>query len=188
MFSEAFDNQNGDGMRPMAGLFLDGNSLYGTTFYGGEAANGVLFSVGLNNTNFSLLHTFNPGSDASNPEGVLCGNANTIYGTAPDTLFSLALADTNYYVLHTFEGGADDGAGPEGGLLLVSNTLYGASVGGGTPGDGTIYSLVPPWTHHRGAANECVRCLRRLNRLHRRGRSRHIHESLLPMVTIAEPP
>lgn len=144
MFSEAFDNQNGDGMRPMAGLFLDGNSLYGTTFYGGEAANGVLFSVGLNNTNFSLLHTFNPGSDASNPEGVLCGNANTIYGTAPDTLFSLALADTNYYVLHTFEGGADDGAGPEGGLLLVSNTLYGASVGGGTPGDGTIYSLVPP--------------------------------------------
>ncbi|HEV3092059.1 MAG TPA: hypothetical protein VGX91_11535 [Candidatus Cybelea sp.] len=53
-------------------------------------------------------------------------------------------------MLHSF-GGSPDGARPYGGLIDVSGTLYGATVGGGHPkctvynatGCGTVFALTP---------------------------------------------
>ena len=151
MFSEAFNNNNADGANPNAGLFLSGNKLYGTTVFGGNDANGVVFSMDPNGGNFSVLHDFNPGLDGSNPYGGVSGTANTLYGTAQTSgnngigiLFALAPGDTNFNVLHYFSGHTDDGSFPQAGVLLVSNTVYGTTHNGGAIGAGTIFSFALP--------------------------------------------
>src|SRR6266516_926459 len=52
-----------------------------------------------------------------------------------------------FKVLHTFSAVPrdavtnSDGAGPNGGLLLSGNTLYGTTRGGGVYGDGTVFTV-----------------------------------------------
>ena len=94
---------NSDGGYPIAGLILSGNSLYGTTSYGGGSSRGTVFKVNTHGRSFMTLHTF----------------------SAPD-IFSF----TN-----------SDGAFPYAGLILSGNTLYGTAVGGGSSGNGTVFSL-----------------------------------------------
>jgi uncharacterized repeat protein (TIGR03803 family) len=40
-----WDYANSDGFHPTAGLVLSGNTLYGTTYYGGSAGAGTVFSL-----------------------------------------------------------------------------------------------------------------------------------------------
>src|SRR5207245_2162792 len=92
---------------PWTGLILSGNTLYGTTQYGGSG-DGTVFSVNTDGTRFTLLHTFtatsHPGfvdgtnSDGASPRAGLILSSNTLYGTAyvggswgRGTVFSLSL-------------------------------------------------------------------------------------------------
>jgi uncharacterized repeat protein (TIGR03803 family) len=43
--SSSFPYTNSDGATPQAGLILSGNTLYGTTIYGGDSGNGTVFSI-----------------------------------------------------------------------------------------------------------------------------------------------
>ena len=55
-----------------------------------------------------------------------------------------AFAQGHYFtVIHQFAGGANDGAGPNGALLLSGGTLYGMSSAGGGENQGTIFRLNP---------------------------------------------
>lgn len=47
---------NSDGANPTAGLILSGNTLYGTTAYGGSSGNGTVFSLSLESVRISEPH------------------------------------------------------------------------------------------------------------------------------------
>src|SRR5882724_6033893 len=49
---------NGDGAGPYAGLALLGDRLYGATIGGGSLGGGTVFSVNLDGTRFTTLHSF----------------------------------------------------------------------------------------------------------------------------------
>src|SRR5207244_2581884 len=84
---------------PEAGLILSGNSLYGTTAYGGSLGYGTVFAVNTDGTDFTNLHSFNPSTDGVHPAAALVLSGNRLYGTAADggssgngTVFSLSLS------------------------------------------------------------------------------------------------
>src|SRR5438105_2552593 len=56
-----------DGGRPYAGLIFSGNTLYGTTYFGGISDKGTVFAVNTDGTGFTILHNFNGSSDGWGP-------------------------------------------------------------------------------------------------------------------------
>ena len=59
---------------------------------------------------------------------------------ADGTLFAVNTDGTAFTTLHSFTGGSD-GANPWSGLISSGNTLYGTASGGGSSGNGTVFSL-----------------------------------------------
>jgi len=113
-FATAFNGQigafglplrvNSDGASPQAKLILSGNTLYGTTFYGGSWGAGTVFAVKTDGTRFTTLHTFTTidnayaNSDGAAPLAGLVLSGSTLYGEAiiggqwgKGTLFSLSI-------------------------------------------------------------------------------------------------
>ncbi len=87
-------------------------------------------------------------NDGANPVGGLARDKNgTLYGTAENggahgagTVFSLARDGTST-TLYSFAGGTD-GASPQGDILRIKDTLYGATSSGGDSNNfGTIYKV-----------------------------------------------
>lgn len=140
---------NSDGAQPNAGLVLSGNTLYGTTSFGGSADSGTIFSMNTNGTAFTVLYNFTGGNDGGNPYGGLVLAGTNLFGTAIDggafgdgTVFAINTNGNNFTVLHTFTGG-NDGARPRASLLLSSNLLYGTTYQGGLDDDGTVFAINP---------------------------------------------
>jgi uncharacterized repeat protein (TIGR03803 family) len=156
---------NFDGVNPKAGLVLSGNTLYGTTAFGGSSANGTVFAVKTDGTDFTVLHHFtittydgssSTNGDGANPVSTLIISGNTLYGTALNggtsgngTLFAVGTDGTGFQILHNFTMSStnsscvytnSDGAIPDFGFLS-GNTLYGTATSGGSYGNGTIFSL-----------------------------------------------
>ena len=143
---------NNDGTSPVAGLVLSGNMLYGTAAQGGTSGAGTVFAINTIGPIFTNLHefTFN---DGVFPEADLILSGNTLYGTAngggssgDGTIFAINTDGTGFTNLHSFtatdtNGFNNDGAFPEAGLILSSNTLYGTANGGGGSGVGTVFAL-----------------------------------------------
>ena len=157
---------NSDGANPVAPLILSGNTLYGTTYYGGTNGYGTVFAVNTDGTGFTNLHTFSPTTfgfeisstncDGADPNAGLILSGDTLYGMTTyggtngnGTVFSLNTNGTGFTVLHAFSpvsttgisGINTDGANPVSGLVLSGNTLYGTTPGGGTNADGTVFAL-----------------------------------------------
>jgi uncharacterized repeat protein (TIGR03803 family) len=153
---------SGDGFMPTAGLFLSGNTLYGTTIYGGAFGSGVVFAIRTDGTGYTILHCFSgqysapggPPYDGARPNGSVILSGNTLYGTttlggtpippyqADGTVFAVntdgtsLVADTT---LHPFIG--SDGAEPQAALILSGNTLYGTAYAAGTNNSGTVFAM-----------------------------------------------
>jgi uncharacterized repeat protein (TIGR03803 family) len=75
---------NVDGRFPQAALTLSGDTLYGTTYYGGSANWGTLFSLNTSvpiGTGFTVLHHFDSGSVGKAPAASVILSGNTLYGT-----------------------------------------------------------------------------------------------------------
>lgn len=154
-----------DGAYPFVGLALIGNTLYGVTSYGGSNSLGSVFALETNGANFHLVHSFSalsydldtgtftnidgyePGTALTVAGGQLCGTAGSGGSAGSGTVFELSTDGSYFSVLHNFtatESGSEtnaDGNDPFGRLLLVGNTLYGTTDGGGINGDGTVFSL-----------------------------------------------
>jgi uncharacterized repeat protein (TIGR03803 family) len=96
---------NSDGGAPECGLFLSGNTLYGTAGAGGSSGYGTVFAVNTDGTGFTNLYNFTATSgaygtntDGASPRTGLILSGNTLYGTAQSggnagagTVFSLSL-------------------------------------------------------------------------------------------------
>jgi uncharacterized repeat protein (TIGR03803 family) len=77
---------NCDGASPQAALILSGNTLYGTTYYGGAGGKGAVFAVTTNGTGFAIMHAFTStagsiNGDGANPNAGLLLSDNTLFGT-----------------------------------------------------------------------------------------------------------
>jgi uncharacterized repeat protein (TIGR03803 family) len=144
----------GDGT-PSSELVMSGSTLYGAAHGGGHWRNGAIYSLSTDGTGFTNLYSFTTASDAP---GELVLSGTTFYGTARGggtwgngTVFALNTDGTGFRVLHTFSasgptlphqpwGPNSDGSGPVE-LMISGNTLYGVARGGGSSGDGTVFSL-----------------------------------------------
>lgn len=129
-----------NGATPYAGVTLDAaGNLYGTTYYGGSAANaGVIYKL-TSAGQESVLYAFTGGDDGANPTGgVTLDAAGNLYGTATTkgssdcgVLFKLDTSGA-YTALHTFAGAY--GCNPEAAPVFDSAAnLY------GTTSSGAIY-------------------------------------------------
>ena len=146
-----------DGENPSGALIQapDG-TLYGLTNFGGTHGYGTVYSLNRDGHpwNEAVLYNFIGGPDGGQPRGSLMLDAGTgaLYGTADGggdsncgTAYSLTRSGGgwNYAVIHTFAGGNNDGCFPAAGVHegAKSGTLFGASAGGGSANDGTVFEL-----------------------------------------------
>ena len=143
-------------------LFLSGNTLFGTTPFGGANGLGIVFKYELVTGKFTTLYSFqgNGVNDGAIPyDGVVADSSGNLYGTTYagggtscnngtftgcGTVYELASINhgTRYQesVLYAFQG-APDGAQPGGRLIIYSNAppsgqtvLIGNTGTGGTTG------------------------------------------------------
>jgi uncharacterized repeat protein (TIGR03803 family) len=149
----ATQSTNSDGVEPLGGLILSGNTLYGMAYGGGSSGGGTVFKINTNGTGFTNLHSFTGGSDGAVPDGLIL-SGNTLYGTAAQggsssgsgTVFAINTDGTGFTNLYNFTaydpntGINSDGASPSG-VTLSGNTLYGSADLGGSSGSGTLFAL-----------------------------------------------
>ena len=151
----SFAGGTADGATPEGGVVVDDDTnIYGTTQSGGKYGKGVLFKLtasasGGGNYTESILHHFGAPGDGATPYAapVLALKGDYMYGTTSaggaggvGTIYEIKTNGTKYKVLHSFS--AATGANPGYGSLFLSvKTLYGATVGGGKPGLGVVYSF-----------------------------------------------
>ncbi len=145
----SFDNY--DGYFPLGTLVASGATLYGTTLMGGhQRLLAKVFAIKTDGTGFTNLFSFTNGIDGISPEAGLTLYGNTLYGTTYNggtknfgTVFAIHTDGSGFTNVYSFTNGID-GAYPAAALWLSGNTLYGTANGGGTNGDGTIFSLTLP--------------------------------------------
>lgn len=152
---------NADGAIPYGGLIVSGDKLYGTASSGGAGGNGVVFSLGTNGANFTVLHHFSARDaitgtnfDGAIPYGGLVLSDGILYGTTfaggaggQGGIFSVPTNGLGFTVRHHFSATDSvsrtnaDGAAPSAGLTLSSNLLFGAASAGGEGAAGTVFSF-----------------------------------------------
>jgi uncharacterized repeat protein (TIGR03803 family) len=150
-FTALSDSTNRDGAFPEGNLILSGDTLYGTTSFGGPGASGTVFRVNTDGSGFTNLYSFTGGSSGANPSAGVVLSGNTLYGTTygsgsanGGTVFAVNTDGTGFTALHEFTGGKDDGYSAVAGLVLSGNTLYGATFFGGAGDSGTVFALTLP--------------------------------------------
>lgn len=114
----------------------------------------LLFAGRLTAQPLVSLHSFNNTNDGRYADNELVLSDNTLYGTAQfggnfdrGTIFSIKTDGSGFSILHSFSATADppytntDGAYPEAGLIVSTNTLYGTTSQGGTSVVGTVFRV-----------------------------------------------
>ena len=136
-----------DGSEPYGGLVMDvASNLYGTTLYGGEYGDGVLYEIAKGSGAVTTLASFN-GSNGSTPAGELLLQGGNLYGTtfyggpfASGTVFEYELGSDTLITLASFDG--NNGADPAAGLIMDgSGNLYGTTSEWGVYGVGTVFEV-----------------------------------------------
>lgn len=160
-----------DGRSPSGNLVVLNGLLYGTTMEGGSGTGcshypygcGTVFAVTPSGTEH-VVYNFNGEPDGAEPNGSLVALNGVLYGTTFQggtnaqcslsytvgcgVIFSVTPSG-NERVLHRFKG-IPDGISPSAGLIVVGDTLYGTTFGGGIKGCdyhfpqegcGTVYKI-----------------------------------------------
>jgi len=140
-----------DGNYSTGGLIFDSSdNLYGTTGDGGPGGGigGTAFQMKPDGT-LSTICVFDGGFGPYS--GMIFDQAGNLYGTTPSggaygpgIVFKLTPSNGGWTetILHDFNG--DDGAAPQGRLLLDGHgNLYGTTVGGGAYGYGVVFEVTP---------------------------------------------
>lgn len=154
----AFKGQPDAGF-PYGGLRFDAaGNLYGTTYYDGAYNYGTVYRLSPTPSGEwteTVLHSFGAGSDGAGPiSDVVFDAAGNMYGTTSEggagcgcgTIFKMTPNGDGSWtegIAHRFQG-APDGAFPYNGMVGDSQgSFYGATVHGGSHGDGSVYKFTP---------------------------------------------
>jgi uncharacterized repeat protein (TIGR03803 family) len=145
----SFAADSGGGLFPFGGLTLSGSTLFGTTWNGGPAAAGTIYSMNTDGSNFQVLHTFAGGAnDGGMPAGALILSGSTLLGVTQmgglnndGTVFSMNVNGNGFQLMHSFGSSALDGLSPLAGMTLSGSTLFGTTNSGGSKDTGTVFSL-----------------------------------------------
>ncbi len=138
-----------DGDSPESGLTEVGDTLYGTTRYGGAGGCrigcGSVFKITTSGA-YSLLHSFTGSPDGAKPSAGLTDVGGTLYGTTlrggandKGTVYKITTSSAES-VVYSFAG-SPDGAEPHANVTNVEGTLYGTTALGGANDKGTIYKI-----------------------------------------------
>lgn len=113
---------------------------------GALLAGSVMAAIPAHASKYSVVYSFQGGSDGTNPFSGLVNVGGTLYGVTyfggasnNGTAFGLTPAG-NETMLYSFQGG-DDGVNPWGGLTDVNGTLYGTTLMGGLDNLGTVFEV-----------------------------------------------
>jgi uncharacterized repeat protein (TIGR03803 family) len=125
-----------DGSAPSGALIAIGDTLYGTTNFGGIANNGTVFKIGTSGTE-SVIYAFKGYPDGAVPYAGVTALHGDLYGTTAfggafsysGTVFRVSVSGAER-VLHSFRG-FPDGAVPYGSFIVVNGELYGTTQYGG---------------------------------------------------------
>lgn len=158
-FSVLFTFQGGEqGAYLSSGVILDNDgNLYGTTSQGGSSGLGLIFQLVPQNGTWTenVLHVFDYG-DGFSPDSLVFDPKGNLFGETENgnmggycaypgcgVLFELSPSGSNwdYSLIFNFDG--SDGSGPEGGLLLRSDSLFGTTVAGGSANAGVVFEVAP---------------------------------------------
>ncbi len=150
-----------DGANPGYGdlTFDQAGNIYGTTYFGGEDSDGVVYKLTPSNGSWteSAIHTFSGASDGENPySSVIFDTSGNLYGTTfaggahgYGTVYQLTPTGSNWTenTLYAFQS-ATNGGKPFGGVVFdTAGNLYGATSSGGSGSGGTAYELTSgTWT------------------------------------------
>ena len=144
-----------DGANPGYGdlIFAQAGNIYGTTYFGGNNAQGVVYELTPSNGSWTekSIYLFSGSSDGAYPySGVVFDKSGNLYGTTYaagahgyGTVFELTPSGSGWTenTLYGFQS-ATDGGKPFGGLVFDdSGNLYGATSSGGPGSGGTAYEL-----------------------------------------------
>src|SRR5437660_147922 len=151
-----------DGAFPNSPLVIDGAAnLYGTSQYGGNQDNGLVFKLTPTGTGWSetVLYYFcllSSCTDGRYPlAGLIIDAAGNLYGTTVDggsqnygVVYQLTPSGTSWTqtVLYNFcmQNSCVDGKYPQGGLVIdAAGNLYGTASGGGLYNSGAVFKLAP---------------------------------------------
>ena len=133
-------------------LIVSGNTIFGTTNYGGDNSNnyGVIFKINTDGTNYSVLQSFNKLNGYEPCAITLLGK--TLFGVCfsggveydnsnngDGVIFKIDTDGTAFDTLMSFYG--SNGNGPWGIYAVSGNTLYSMTVEGGSNNNGVIYKI-----------------------------------------------
>jgi uncharacterized repeat protein (TIGR03803 family) len=137
-----------DGQQPVSKL-LEGSdgALYGTTFFGGAANGGAIYTLQNDGSGYGVLYSFQTsGGDGVAPDaGLLEGSDGVLYGTTyhggsgqAGTVFAINKDGSGYNILRSFQSTGGDGQRPDNELIEgADGALYGAT----DYAQGTIFKL-----------------------------------------------
>ena len=143
-----------EGIYPYSTLVISGNMLYGTTYQGGNAAMGLVFSLTTDGLTYTKLHDFTDASvspftnlDGALPYAGLALSGDTLYGTTIHggtsgygVLYAIKTNGTAFTNLHSLAIG--DGVNPKGSLVFGNNNLYGTTtIGDSSNANGSLFRL-----------------------------------------------
>jgi uncharacterized repeat protein (TIGR03803 family) len=142
----AFNGANG--ANPEAGLIADvAGNLYGTTYAGGAAGDGIIFQLPAGSNIIKVLASFD-GLHGANPTAALLRDSTgNLFGTTSaggtaglGTVFELPGGSSTITTLVSFND--SNGATPLGSLIAdTSGNLYGTTSQGGTNENGTVFEI-----------------------------------------------
>lgn len=131
-------------------LTITNGRIYGVSEQGGTNHDGTIFSMNLDGSDFSILHSFNI-ADGNQPDSELLQVGDRLYGTANEggpyasgTVFSINLDGSDFQLIHSLgpSGTGGDGAYPVGDLVEIGGRIYGGTLGNST-GSATSINGVP---------------------------------------------
>ncbi len=143
------NNFTRDAYSSYAGLVADGDTLFGTSYNGGQRLLGAIFKINSDGSAYERIYSFDPDNGGPiHPEGGLILDGGFLYGVTVSggeydkgAVFRVDQDGSNFTVLFSYGAATSGAVIPDGQLTLLNGMFYGVSDYGGTTNQGAVYKL-----------------------------------------------